>query len=83
MFKNNKKLVNCIEKGQEFLRLMENNENLQRDEAACMILDILIYLPNGQQEYNSKILCSKMVNKIIDRIIEEDNVSLDSIEKEI
>ena len=44
--------MHCIDKMQEFLKLMENNENLQRDEAACIIWDIIIYLPNGQQEYN-------------------------------
>jgi len=45
----------------------------QRDEAVCILLDQMLYMP-GQKEDNTKIFCSKIANNIIDRIIDEDQI---------
>ena len=47
-----KNYVNFVNKIEEFISMMSNNGKLHRDEALCITMDILLYLPNGQQEYN-------------------------------
>ena len=47
-----KNYVNFVNKIEEFISMMSNNGKLHRDEALCITMDILLYMPNGQQEYN-------------------------------
>ena len=34
-----------MEKNIEYIKLLQHNENLQRDEAVCKLFDILLYMP--------------------------------------